>query len=153
MEYPVKLAEECSGRLSVRQEGLYTVIEVHTDRLDGLRRIWIHGEGRHFCLGVLQPDGSGMSLQRRFTRRELAALPEKIEYASDEDGRETKPPIVGTEERGEESDRLWYRSADGCLTFRDGDRRLIAIPSEFARIPKGADVRRIEGQQYIVFKC
>lgn len=153
MESSVKLAGECSGRLSVRQEGLYTVIEVHTDKLDGLRRIWIHGGERHFCLGILQPDGDGMTLRRRFTRRELAALPDRIEYASDEDGGETKPPAVNTAEHGEESGRLWYRSADGCLTSRDGDRRLIAIPSALTVIPRGADVRRIEGQQYIVFKC
>lgn len=157
MDYPVMFAGKRTGTLSVRREGLYTLFEVHTGRIDGLHRLWLHGGGRCFCLGVLEPDGDGMMLKRRFSGRELTALPEPIEYVSDgeltENRTEPAPAAVSAEEEGTEGGLLWYRGADGCLTAFDGDRRLIALPSALARIPGGADVRIIEGRQYIVFFC
>ena len=153
MDYPVLIGGKRTGTLSVRREGLYTLFEVHTGGIDGLHRLWLHGGERCFCLGVLHPDGDGMALTRRFSRRELAALPDRIEYASDGEQRKAATPVPDPTEEETEGGLLWYRGADGCLTAFVGERRLIALPSALSRIPREADVRTIEGRQYIVFYC
>lgn len=83
MDYPLLLGGEKAGTLHIEQQGLYTCMEVTAEAREGLLRIWVQGGGREAYLGVLQPEGEGLSLRRRLSRRELAAFPPVIEQASD----------------------------------------------------------------------
>ena len=57
---------------------------------------------------------------------------------------ETAPPAAG---------ELWYSAPDGSLSRFDGERLLVALPSENVRVPEWARgvVRRINGREYVVF--
>ena len=70
------------GTLAISQDGLYTVFEA-TANADGFVRLWAHGDGRSAYLGIMEPTDSGLYLCRRLSRRELAAFPDPIEFASD----------------------------------------------------------------------
>ena len=82
MAMPVYINQNLSGTLTLSQSGLYTVIEVSADA-QGLVRLWAHGSGKSAYLGVMEPKDGGLYLCRRLSRRELAAFPAPIEFASD----------------------------------------------------------------------
>lgn len=77
-----------AGTLTVRQDGLYTILEAKATAADGIVRLWAHGNGKSAYLGVMEPKDGGLQLRRRLSRRELAAFPDPIEVVSDreEDG-------------------------------------------------------------------
>lgn len=83
MDYPLLLGGERAGTLRIEQQGLYTCMEVRAGAREGLLRIWVQGGGREAYLGILQPEGEGLYLRRRLSRRELADFPQVIEQASD----------------------------------------------------------------------
>ena len=82
MAMPVYINQNLSGTLTLSQSGLYTVIEVSADA-QGLVRLWAHGSGKSAYLGVMEPKDGGLYLRRRLSRRELAAFPDPVEFASD----------------------------------------------------------------------
>lgn len=83
MEYPLIIEGEEHGKLSVERDGLYTLLEAVTALSGEVKRIWVHGKGGEGYLGVMQPWSGGMYLKRKLSRRDMAAFPEEIEYASD----------------------------------------------------------------------
>lgn len=82
MAIPVYINQKPTGELTLSQSGLYTVIEASADA-QGLVRLWAHGSGKSAYLGVMEPKDGGLYLRRRLSRREIAAFPDPIEFASD----------------------------------------------------------------------
>ncbi|MBR1565240.1 MAG: hypothetical protein IJ649_00620 [Oscillospiraceae bacterium] len=85
MAAQVYINQQPAGTLSVTQDGLYTVFEARANA-DGLVRLWAYGGGKSAYLGIMEPTDSGLYLRRRLSRRELAAFPDPIEFASDREG-------------------------------------------------------------------
>ena len=173
MDYPLLLGGEKAGLLHVEQQGLYTCMEVSAEAREGLLRIWVQGKGREAYLGVLQPGEGGLRLCRRLSRRELGDFPPVIEQASDqrlplkevdittevaepvqdsapvepeakpqpEEEREPEPPVL-----------IWRARRDGSLVTEEGGHRLLALPASLRHAPQGADLRRIGGREYLVFR-
>ena len=188
MDYPLLLGGEKAGTLRIEQQGLYTCMEVTAEAREGLLRIWVQGGGREAYLGVLQPEGEGLSLRRRLSRRELAAFPPVIEQASDrqlplqevnitqepqalalallpapaptpEPEPQPEPELVPPPEPEpqvastvEPSTLIWQERRDGSLVAKEGSHTLLALPARLRRAPQGADLRRIGGREYLVFR-
>lgn len=192
MDYPLLLGGEKAGTLRIEQQGLYTCMEVTAEAREGLLRIWVQGGGREAYLGVLQPEGEGLSLRRRLSRRELAAFPQVIEQASD---RQLPPREVNITQESQEPQEpvqalllpapapalepepqpepepapqpepepqaastvepptlIWQERRDGSLVAKEGSHTLLALPARLRRAPQGADLRRIDGREYLVFR-
>lgn len=192
MDYPLLLGGEKAGTLRIEQQGLYTCMEVTAEAREGLLRIWVQGGGREAYLGVLQPEGEGLSLRRRLSRRELAAFPQVIEQASDqqlppqevnithepqalalallpapapalepepqpepepapqpEPEPQPEPQLTSTMEP---PTLIWQERRDGSLVAKEGSHTLLALPARLRRAPQGADLRRIGGREYLVFR-
>lgn len=193
MDYPLLLGGEKAGTLRIEQQGLYTCMDVRARAREGLLRIWVQGGGREAYLGVLQPEGEGLSLHRRLSRRELADFPRVIEQASDQQlppqeevditqepqepeqalalpapelGPEAPDPAPAPEPEPQASPEtepqaastveppplIWQERRDGSLIAREGSHTLLALPARLRRAPQGADLRRIGGKEYLVFR-
>ena len=81
-DLPIYNGTERVGTLSVRREGLYAVFRAELPLRDGLQRLWLCGEEESFCLGVLQPQGGRLRLEKRLSRAACAALPRPLLRAS-----------------------------------------------------------------------
>ena len=190
MDYPLLLGGEKAGTLRIEQQGLYTCMEVTAEAREGLLRIWVQGGGREAYLGIMQPEGEGLSLRRRLSRRELAAFPQVIEQTSDRQlppqeevnitqepqepeqtlalplpapaptlepqpepepapPPEPEPQVASTVEP---PTLIWQERRDGSLVTEEGGRRLLALPASLRHVPQGADLRRIGGREYLVFR-
>lgn len=181
MDYPLLLGGEKAGTLRIERQGLYTCMEVRAEAREGLLRIWVQGGGREAYLGVLQPGEEGLYLRRRLSRRELADFPQVIEQASDQqlppqeevnitqEPAEPIPPPAPEPalepepkpkpEPGPEPESItapltliWQERRDGSLVAKEGSHTLLALPARLRRAPQGADLRRIGGREYLVFR-
>ena len=162
MDYPLLLGGEKAGTLRIEQQGLYTCMEVTAEAREGLLRIWVQGGGREAYLGILQPGEEGLYLRRRLSRRELADFPRVIEQASDRQlpPREEvnithKPSEPAPEEPAstmEPPTLIWQERRDGSLVAKEGNYTLLALPASLRHVPQGADLRRIGGREYLVFR-
>ncbi len=144
MSRPIYLDGRVCGTLTETREGLYRVFRADCEAREGLRRLWLHGEGRSVYLGLLAPEGGRLRLVRRFSR--AAGLPETVECARDSPApaREGTPPREGL---------VWRRRADGSLTASDGARRYLALPAaRTAALRDTGRLRRIGGKDYLVFR-
>lgn len=47
---------------------------------------------------------------------------------------------------------IWQERRDGSLVAREGSHTLLALPARLRRAPQGADLRRIGGREYLVFR-
>ena len=188
MDYPLLLGGERAGTLRIEQQGLYACMEVRAGAREGLLRIWVQGGGREAYLGILQPEGEGLYLRRRLSRRELADFPQVIEQASDrqlppreevniiqesqepaqalllpapapalEPDPEPEPepqpqPEPQAASTVEPPTLIWQERRDGSLVAKEGSHTLLALPARLRRAPQGADLRRIGGREYLVFR-
>lgn len=157
MEYPFIIDGESRGQLNVRQEGLFTVLELWAEKLEcaGLTRVSVYGDGQEAYLGIAEPRNGGLYLRRRFSRREMETLPPEIEYAGIAGTAQAPAPSPAPSspsDSREEDGLLWYRKSDGTLSAFDGEYNLIAIPAKLRQIPKGAVLRLIEGREYMLFR-
>lgn len=155
MDYPLFIHGSEAGCVRFRREGLYTVLEAECfQRCEGLVRLWLHGGGESCYLGIMQPQGEGMLLRKKYSRHELLSLPQTIQYASDEEvlhsTRSTAPEPEPAQER--EEDCLWFRGRGGSLIAQDSGGLLIAIPEELRSTRPGLKLRTIEGKKYIIFR-
>ena len=154
MEYPLILGGETRGRVSVSREGLYTVVSATAESTGELTRLWLCGEGESFYLGVMREENGRLCFSKRYTRRECAAFPKNIAFASDRKSEAKKhheaPPQPALSTDG---DIVWHTGRNGVLTASDGNTRLLALPSDLGRSVPGADIRVIEGREYMVFRC
>lgn len=169
--YPLLLDGERAGELTVTAEGGWTVFIVRCERASGLVRVSVYGAGREGYLGVLAPEGEGLTLRRRLSRSALRDFPPEIEYAGragqplpqpepempletesgeapspEQEEKETAPP--------DEADLYWYATTDGALVSFDGKENRIALPVGDERIPAGGggEAETIEGRDYVVFR-
>ena len=182
MDYPLLLGGEKAGTLRIEQQGLYTCMEVSAGAREGLLRIWVQGGGREAYLGILQPRQEGLYLRRRLSRRELADFPRVIEQASDrqlppreevnitQETSEPAPEAPGPAPTPKEEPQpqpepepepastmeppmlIWQERRDGSLVTEEGGHRLLALPASLRHVPQGADLRRIGGREYLVFR-
>ena len=182
MDYPLLLGGEKAGTLRIEQQGLYTCMEVTAAAREGLLRIWVQGGGREAYLGILQPRQEGLYLRRRLSRRELADFPQVIEQASDrqlppweevnitqepsEPAPEAPDPAPTPEEESQPQPEpepepastveppilIWQERRDGSLVAKEGSHTLLALPASLRHVPPGADLRRIGGREYLVFR-
>ena len=82
MDYPVYEGTERIGMLRVRREGLYAVFAAALPPCGGLKRLWLCGQEAVFCLGLPEPRGGMLRLEKRLSRSDCAALPRPILYAA-----------------------------------------------------------------------
>ena len=156
MEYPLMLGGKTRGRVNVSREGLYTVVSATAESTGELTRLWLCGEGESFYLGVMREENGRLFFSKRYTRRECAAFPKTIAFASDRKSeakakkRREAPPQPAQSTDG---DIVWYTGRNGALTARIGKTRLLALPSDIGKSVPGADIRVIEGREYMVFRC
>lgn len=47
---------------------------------------------------------------------------------------------------------IWQERRDGSLVAEEGGHTLLALPASLRRAPQGADLRRIGGREYLVFR-
>lgn len=136
-EYPVYISGERAGTLVIGTEGIRTRFSVRCKYKSGLVRLSLFGGGKSFYLGLMEPDGDELRLERRLSRAQLRELPQHIEYAAD----------AALEPDGED-DTLWYPAACGALISFDGNGSMIALPSGRLR---SFPTRLINGRLYAVF--
>lgn len=149
-QIPMIIDGKTCGQLSLRREGAYMVCSGRARWQGDMLRLWLYGDGGKGYLGVLIPEGNGMaSVRKRFSLGDFARLPKPIAYCAPE---EQGTAVQGTES---EADVLWVRRADGTLISLQGERRYMAFPAEGVRLPRGGAflLRRIEGQDYVIFPC
>ena len=71
--YPLLLDGERAGEVRVSAEGAWTVFNVKSAMRPGIVRISVYGDGREGYLGVLAPEGEGLTLCRRLSPGALRA--------------------------------------------------------------------------------
>ena len=146
MVVPILLENRKIGTLQIRRDGAYTLFEARMTLRPGLQRLYVFGPGGRGCLGVLRPERGELTLRRRLSRADLRAFPARIDCASPEE-RAPAPSRAGAPppERG------WHRRPDGSLVRAEGGRLLLALPCALRRAVPGVDLRRIDGESYLVF--
>lgn len=153
MQYPIYIDGAESGVLTVTQEGIRTRIKAQCAKTQKVTRLSVFGGGMSANLGVLRPAGDVMLFEKCFTKNEMRAFPEKIEYAANCELKKEEPPHIEREEKPEKTDELtWIMSTNGCLVTRDGGQTLVAIPADGKRLKNTGLVRRICGGDYLVFR-
>ena len=178
MELPLIIDGAERGRVSFTRDGLYTVAEANLETDPGrLVRLWAQGGGESAYLGLMQPWSGGLYLRRKLSRRELMSFPQTIECVSDREAAQSAPEpdalreaAEPEEEKREESlhnnkscpwpapvteeteGLLWLRRPDGSLPAHDGLSGLLALPAALKAAPDRAVLRRIEGEDYLVFR-
>ena len=78
------------GRIEIRSEGLYRVLEARCAYRPGVQRLWLEGDSGWACLGVLVPVGDCLTLKKRLSRAAFEALPRPLRRAALQP--ETPPP-------------------------------------------------------------
>ena len=159
------------GTLEVSTEGLMTVFEARTCRLEGLQRLWVCGAEKSGYLGVLMPAGNELCLRKKLSRRDRMDFPEDILYAStaekpaeptetapDESAcavseeKAAEPSLPAENASEEENETVWHSASMGTLTaVRDGVI-YTAIPVMLRRMVKGVRIETINGEKYIIFR-
>ena len=175
--YPLLLDGERTGEVSVSVEGAWTVFSVTSEMRPGVIRVSVYGGEREGYLGVLAPEGEGLSLRRRLSRSALRDFPAQITYAAragqpckqtepeaetapeapeaePEPAKKSAPPEEKEEAPPGMEDLYWYASPDGALVCFDGTENLIALPPDDPRRPAGGGgwPKTIEGRDYVVYR-
>ncbi len=70
-----------AGALTLRREGLYTLLEASLPPSGELTRLWLLGGGERADLGVLEPRRSGRVFCRRYSRAAFSRLPAPMDCA------------------------------------------------------------------------
>ena len=160
MEYPIYERGRQRGSLTVSEDGLYTVFSASLPAAAGIYRLWLVGEDRNYCLGILEPGGSSRVLNRRLSREAMRNVPKEIKYALATTGKavfrlrkpQRSPVPVQTAGSRQNSDLRWTAASMGCYTASDSISGLVAIPTSI----QGDDSRlrfvNIRGCRYMVFR-
>lgn len=145
--YPVYIDGTQCGSLRVYQDGLMTVFDAECRCGERLVRLYIYGGGKSAALGVMQPEKGRLRLVKRFSRAQMQALPQTIEYAADKLLTPVKQP-----DPPEEDGLLWFSTPQGFLTCFDGRQSLVAIPADMCVSSRTKPIlRTINGREYAVF--
>ena len=92
MDVPIKIDGRETGRLSIRQEGPYTVFEGRSEDPGRLLRLSVYGAGQEGRLGVMMPEKGVLSIRKKLSRADLRNFPERIDYAGESGARPSPPP-------------------------------------------------------------
>ena len=98
MDVPIKIDGRETGRLSIRQEGPYTVFEGRSEDPGRLLRLSVYGGGQEGKLGVMMPERGTLSIRKKLSRSDLRNFPERIDYAGEAGARSVPPPPPKIEE-------------------------------------------------------
>lgn len=173
--YPVIINGESCGEMSVSRDGLMTIFHVTMELREGVTRLSVYGDGAEGYLGVAMPENGELHLRKAVSAAGLRAFPKEIrcvslaglsaeaccgtgaEPASEPSEAEAQPepepeskPEQDGGAPGDDGGLLWFSTQDGVLTAFDGQRSLVAVPSDAPGAPSG--IRRIiGGREYVVF--
>ncbi len=163
MDIPIFDGSTVIGRLAIRREGLYTVLEAFLPAQKGLRRLWVAGGGKSADLGLCEPREDGLHFRRAYSRAALAALPSPLERAAldavpaePEPPSPAPPPVPAAPAAApEHSPAPPHRRAD-WLPLPDGSlfspaRGLLALPCALRNKRPGVRILRIGGREYLIF--
>lgn len=151
-EYKITEGERSVGTLTLRRDGLYTLVEAAAEPRGELTRLYITGAGKSACLGLMKPEGGLVKLRRRLTRLELQALPERIETVSTCPQEElVKPPATKKAQKAS-LENVWLQMPDGSLVMTAAEEKYIALPAKLRRVPPGVRLYVINGQEYLIFR-
>lgn len=140
-----------AGKLTVTPEGAYLRFHAEAPQAAGLLRLWLSGCGRCESLGLMEPRGGKLVLDRRLSRRELCRFPAQIERAELAEQRPSGAPAREPEPAPshDASDVIWRGDAGTELVAEMNGRRYIALPAKLRR-PSHCS-RNIGGQEYVIF--
>lgn len=144
MEYPVYIQGKKCGRLDISKEGLYTYITADCEMIDGIVRLSIFGEGKSVSFGTLCPKDERLYLKKRYSDTELRRFPKNIDYAADVGIAKAEPEALD-----EVEGLLWFQTLSGSLTAFDGEKSLVAIPTD-GKMKAGRHMK-LDGKDYILF--
>lgn len=77
--YPLIIEGELVGKLTVSQRGPQTAFDVSCRMLSGIVRVSVYGGGQEGYLGVLAPEGDGLSLHKVMSRGAMRDFPQVID--------------------------------------------------------------------------
>lgn len=137
MTFPIIYNSTPCGTLKVNREGLYTVFSAESELRNGILRLWLGT----YSLGVMQPSGGKLTLCRRLTKAQLAAVP-SFDRAVLSHEKPAHTPFC------QPSSSVWSARGDGTLISDS----FIAIPAELRRVPPGVRLETIDGRQYLLFR-
>ena len=152
------------GKLTVTPEGAYLRFHAEAPQAAGLLRLWLSGCGRCESLGLMEPRGGRLVLDRRLSRRELCRFPAQIERAELAEQRPSGAPAREPEPAPshDASDVIWRGDAGTELVAEINGRRYIALPAKLRRIAvillglaalvlDRVGKRNIGGREYVIF--
>ena len=91
--YPIILDGETIGELTVTREGLFWSFDARCEARGEIVRLSVYGDGREGYLGIMEPFGEMLKLNRKFSRAALRDFPTRISHA----GQKGELEYVGTE--------------------------------------------------------
>ena len=91
--YPIILDGEAAGELTVTREGLFWSFEAKCEPQKEIIRLSVYGDGREGYLGIMEPFGDMLKLNRKFSRSSLREFPSKITHAGQNGELEGSMPI------------------------------------------------------------
>ena len=91
--YPIILDGETAGELTVAREGLFWSFEAKCEPRNEIIRLSVYGDGKEGYLGIMEPFGDMLKLNRKFSRAALKDFPAKISHAAQKGELELIEPI------------------------------------------------------------
>ena len=139
-----------SGKLTVTPEGAYLRFHAEAPPMPGLLRLWLSGGDQCESLGLMEPRGGRLILDRRLSRRELCRFPARIERVLLAAQRPSDaPPLESEPVQHDPSDIIWRGDAGTELIAEVNGRRYVALPARLRR-PSHCS-RNIGGREYVIF--
>ncbi len=83
--YPIILDGETAGELTITREGLFWSFEAKCELRNEIVRLSVYGDGKEGYLGIMEPFGDMLKLNRKLSRSALREFPEKISHAGQKD--------------------------------------------------------------------
>ncbi len=91
--YPIILDGETAGELTVTREGLFWSFDAKCELRSEIVRLSVYGDGKEGYLGIMEPFGEMLKLNRKFSRAALKDFPSRISHA----GQKGELEFIGTE--------------------------------------------------------
>ncbi|MEA4893765.1 MAG: hypothetical protein VB064_00715 [Oscillospiraceae bacterium] len=113
--YPIILDGETTGELTVTREGLFWSFEARCEQRNEIVRLSVYGDGKEGYLGIMEPFGDMLKLNRKLSRSALKDFPEIISHAGQRGELEyAAPETPDTDQEAAEAPRT---SSEFPLTF------------------------------------
>ena len=158
MDYPIYENGRQQGVLNVSEDGLYTTFSAMLPARAGLYRLWLIGEDRNYCLGILEPSNGSRIINKRLSRESMKNIPRSIKYALATTGKAVfrlrKPAAAPAAKSSQKqsTELRWAASTMGCYVGSDALSRLVAIPTSIETDDPRLRLVNIKGCRYMVFR-